>query len=365
MAEARVAPLHPQHLGGGGQRAARQHRGIQHLARRPAGPPVERTAHRPEAGADHGVRVGPHRRRDPRREGGRGQLVVDHQHQRRVQHRHELRPGPHRRQARPQPPGHGAAAGHAVAQHQPRRAAVAHQRQALDHAGDHRPPAGGDGLGPEVVPRGIGHRRQVDREPEPVAQAAARGHRQRHSGPGPAPRSGRTPVQSSSATCSNVADVASSTASWPRKRSAWPSISVRWVSISTSNVEPAAHPPRSTTEGDGLHVGGVEQARPAVGGAGAAEHAPADVGVHRLHLHAEPLRRLGRRQGAHGLIIINVDNATTPIARSRTMRIETLDEHARRQRTGGRTAPGRGAAHARPAGGLGRGRATAPAPSAS
>ena len=45
-------------------------------------PAVQRPAHRAQAGADHGVRVGPHRGGGPGGQRGGGQLVVGQQHQR-------------------------------------------------------------------------------------------------------------------------------------------------------------------------------------------------------------------------------------------------------------------------------------------
>jgi hypothetical protein len=73
--------------------------------------------------------------------------------------------------------------------------------------------------------------------------------------------------------------------SWPRYRSESAVISV----IADSTV-------MSTAAAEPLDLLGVEQAAPAVGGAIAAQHAAADVGVEGRGLDPEPLGGLGGGQ---------------------------------------------------------------------
>ena len=91
-------PLAPaQQLADHPRRVRRAGGRVQHQLRAQRRAAVQRPAHRAEPGGHDRVRVGPHRRRDPGRHRGRGQLVVDGQHQRRLQHgrqpRRRLAPG--------------------------------------------------------------------------------------------------------------------------------------------------------------------------------------------------------------------------------------------------------------------------------
>ena len=298
VAEAREAAVHPQRLGGGDQRAARQHRGVEHAARRRLARPCSRpSSARARRRSRRTGRPAPTPRSAPRtsRRPARGRRSRTSAA---LSSAEQLGPGSHRRQAGPEPPGDGRPQRHAVAQD----AAEASGRRPptgrlSTTRGDQRPPAGGDGLGPEVAPRADRRRRpgrrraSVSRSPRlppgrrPPAAPPAQGR-------GSATRG--APVHSSSATCSKVVDVARPTASWPRKRSA-SAVDLGEVGLDLHLERQRRLARRGRPRRPSPPRRGVEQARPAVA-AGCSEHAGS-----RRRTRSRPSRRaarcLVRRQG--------------------------------------------------------------------
>ena len=107
--EAREPAVQPQCLGDGGRRSARARGGVVHRSRATAGTTVQGSAQGSEARTDHRVRIGARRRSHSRRQRRCRQLVIDQQHERRVDQRHQFGPSPAGAERRPQPTCHGAA----------------------------------------------------------------------------------------------------------------------------------------------------------------------------------------------------------------------------------------------------------------
>ncbi len=126
---------------------------------------VQGAAERAQPGGDHGVRIGPHRGGHPGSQGGRGELVIGEQHERRAHGVSQAVVQGSRAQAGHEPAGDGGLSVIGRPAGGGRR--PARQRQAAHHAGDERPAGRDHGrviqLQPELV--GGGQRRHDDLQP--------------------------------------------------------------------------------------------------------------------------------------------------------------------------------------------------------
>ncbi|GMA88522.1 hypothetical protein GCM10025868_37720 [Angustibacter aerolatus] len=133
----------------------------QRLRRQGARAAVQRTLHGRERGEHHRVHVGPGRCRGACRDRRHREVVVDQQHQRRVEAGEQAGVDAGVGQTRPQPP---------TERRVLRDARPAPQRQRLDHRRDQRARGAHDGGRLDVVAQGVGGRCCRDGDPQRVGR---------------------------------------------------------------------------------------------------------------------------------------------------------------------------------------------------